>query len=73
MAAEIHAGKAATCSYPTALARLPEDLAAELRALAADGAVPSAAIVRGLRRVGHDVLSPAALQRHRRGDCKCPA
>lgn len=58
------------CTVAIALATLPRDVVADLRAAMADAAVTSSGISRALAKLGHS-LSPYTLQRHRRGECGC--
>jgi hypothetical protein len=59
------------CTIGTALARLPKDEAADLRAALADPDARHTAIARALHEIDLDIRADT-VGRHRRGDCDCP-
>lgn len=63
--------KGPECSIPTILAALPPDQAEFARLALANPHAPGTEIARSLADLGHKV-AVCTVQRHRRGDCRCP-
>ncbi len=64
------AGGGGTCSVGQSLELMPDDLAEQVRAAMDDVTVHGTAITRALKARGF-VVADGAVQRHRRGACRC--
>lgn len=64
--------KGPSCSISVIRAQLDDEDRAALDAAMARTGTPSSVIARALRANGHDVQHQT-VQRHRRGECKCPS